>query len=59
MEKEFDCLKMKEELQAKVYEDTKDMTFPELDAYFNKNLENDVFWQRLVKRDNERNKTNF
>ena len=51
MEKKFDCLKMKEEIQAKVYEEIKDMTFPELDAYFNKSLENDAFWQRLVQRD--------
>jgi hypothetical protein len=51
-EKDFDCLKMKEELQAKVYEKTKDMTFPELDVYFNKSLENDAWWQELVSRDN-------
>jgi len=36
MEKSFDCLKMKEEIQAKIDGETKDMTFPELDAYFNK-----------------------
>jgi len=52
MEKEFDCLKMKEEIQAKVYEKTKDMTFPELRAYMDKSLKNDTFWQRLVQRDN-------
>ena len=51
MEKKFDCLKMKEELQARVYEETKDMTFSEQDAYFNKSLENDAWWQRLVERD--------
>ena len=54
MEKEFDCLKMKEELQARVYEKTKDMTFPEFRAYLDKSLENDVFWQSLVNRDNAR-----
>jgi hypothetical protein len=54
MEKKFDCLKMKEELQARVYEETKNMTFPELDAYFNKSLENDALWQKLVKHDNEK-----
>ena len=48
MEERFDCLKMKEEIQAKVYEKTKDMTFPELRAYLDKSLENDTFWQRLV-----------
>ena len=51
MNKTFDCLKMKAELQAKVYEKTKDMTFPELRAYLDKSLENDVWWQRLVRRD--------
>ena len=51
MKKEFDCLKMKEEIQAKVYERTKDMTFPELRAYLDKRLENDNLWQRLVQRD--------
>ena len=54
MEKRFDCLKMKEEIQAKVYEKTKDMTFPELRAYLDKSLENDALWQRLVTRDNVR-----
>jgi len=47
MEKTFDCLKMKEELQARVYEKTKDMTFPELRAYLDKRLENNVLWQQL------------
>ena len=54
MKKDFDCLKMKEELQAIVYEKTKDMTFPELRAYLDESLKNDVFWQRLVKRGNAR-----
>ena len=55
MEKKFDCLKMKEELQAKVYEKTKDMTFPELRAYLDKSLENDALWQRLLRRDLQKN----
>ena len=54
MEKEFDCLKMKEEIQAKIYEETKDMTFPEFRAYLDKSLEKSALWQRLVARDNER-----
>ena len=52
MEKIFDCIKMKEEIQAKVYEKTKDMTFPELRDYLNKSLENDTFWQKLVNYNN-------
>ena len=54
MKKDFDCLKMKEELQAIVYEKTKDMTFLELRAYLDESLKNDAFWQRLVQRDNAR-----
>jgi len=51
MEKNFDCLKMKEDIQARVYERTKNMTFPELEAYLKESLENDSLWQRLVQRD--------
>ena len=50
MDKVFDCLQMKEEIQARVYETTKNMTFPELSNYLNKSLENDTFWQRLIER---------
>ena len=52
MEKTFDCLKMKEDIQAKIYERTKDMTYPELRTYLDKRMENSSLWQRLVKRDN-------
>ena len=58
MEKEFDCLKMKEEIQTKIYEETKDMTFAEYQAYLEKRLENSELWQRLVARDNARKQTN-
>jgi hypothetical protein len=51
MEKTFDCLKMKDEIQAKIYEETKDMTFAEYQAYLEKRLENSALWQRLVARD--------
>ena len=53
MKKTFDCLKMKKDIQAKVYERTKDMSFPELRAYLDKSLENDTLWQRLVSRKTE------
>jgi len=59
MEKEFDCLKMKEEIQAIVYEKTKDMTYPELRAYLDKSLENNALWQRLVKRDNAQKQVEY
>ena len=54
MEKKFDCLEMKEKLQAKVYEKIKDMTSSELCAYLEKRMENNEFWQRLSNRDNAR-----
>ena len=47
METKFDCLKMKEELQARVYEKTKDMTFPELREYLDKRLENNALWKKI------------
>jgi hypothetical protein len=59
MEKEFDCLKMKEELQARVYEETKDMDFPEFRAYLNKSLENNSLWQALVSRDKAQKQTEW
>ena len=50
MEKKFDCLKMKEEIQAKIYEDIKNMSASEELAYFNRKVQNNVLWQRLVRR---------
>jgi len=54
MEKTFDCLKMKDEIQAKIYNEIKDMSSSEILAYFNKKSQNSLIWQRLVNRDNER-----
>ena len=51
MEKTFDCLKMKEEIQAKIYEEIKDMSASEELAYFNKKSQTSALWQRLVNRD--------
>ena len=51
MEKTFDCLKMKEEIQAKIYNEIKSMSSAEILAYFNKKSQNSVLWQRLVNRD--------
>jgi len=51
MEKEFDCIKMKEEIQAKIYNEIKDMSSSEILNYFNEKSQNSVLWQRLTKRD--------
>jgi len=47
MEKEFDCIKMKEEIQAKIYNEIKDMSPPEILNYFNEKSQNSALWQRL------------
>ena len=59
MEKEFDCLKMKEEIQAKIYEEIKDMSAEEELAYFHKRSQTSALWQRLVNRDNARKNATF
>ena len=38
MEKTFDCLKMKEEIQAKIYEEIKDMSSSEVLSLFQKKV---------------------
>jgi len=50
--KDFDCVVMKRKLQERVYEETKDMTYPELRAYLDKSLENNEFWQSLATTNN-------
>ncbi|MDR1973501.1 MAG: hypothetical protein LBQ31_02385 [Bacteroidales bacterium] len=46
-EKEFDCVKMKNDIQAKIYAETKDMDFKNRRAYIDKHLQSDAFWQRI------------
>ena len=38
--KTFDCVKMKNDIQAKIYAETKDMSTAELLAYYNRQPEN-------------------
>ena len=47
IEKDFDCVKMKNDIQAKIYAETKDMSFEELSLYLNSSLEKDSFWHSL------------
>ena len=47
MKKTFDCLKMKEELQAKVYEKIKNMSASEEVEYFNSKARQNPWWNRL------------
>jgi hypothetical protein len=47
-EKEFDCVRMKNDIQAKIYAETKDMNFEELRAYIDNKLRGDSFWKRIT-----------
>ncbi|MDR1341323.1 MAG: hypothetical protein LBK58_14915 [Prevotellaceae bacterium] len=51
-DREFDCIAMKNDIQAKIYTETKDMDFQELRAYMDKTLQSDTFWQRIQNRCN-------
>jgi len=42
-EKTFDCVKMKNDIQAQIYAETKDMNTAELLAYFNEPAGNVLF----------------
>ena len=55
MKKDFDCLKMKEEIQAKIYEETKNMSSSEILTYFNRKSQSSPLWQHFAKRDNATN----
>jgi len=48
MKKTFDCLKMKEELQTKIYEEIKDLSPDEKVDYFNRNARQNAWWNKLV-----------
>ena len=50
-QKEFDCLEMKREIQAKIYSEIKDMTVEERIMYFSIPPEQDPFRRRYNKRE--------
>jgi hypothetical protein len=45
--KDFDCLEMKAEIQAKIYAEIKDMTTEERIAYYHVPPEKDIFRKRI------------
>ncbi|MDR1145078.1 MAG: hypothetical protein LBK71_02965 [Verrucomicrobiales bacterium] len=47
-EKNFDCLAMKCDLQAKIYAETSDMSFDEFRAYLARRLKNSPFARRMA-----------
>jgi hypothetical protein len=50
IKKDFDCVKMKNDIQAKIYADTKDMSFEEYKAYLAMRLKNSPFKERINRR---------
>jgi hypothetical protein len=46
----FGCVQMKNDIQAKIYAETKDMTFAELRTYLGKQLSGDALWQRITRQ---------
>ncbi len=50
VEKDFDSLKMKNEIQAKAYEETKDMSFEEYRLYLETKLKNNTFYERMKRQ---------
>jgi hypothetical protein len=48
-DKEFDCVKMKNDIQAEIYAETKDMNFHERRVYIDRQLQGDSFWTRIQK----------
>ena len=49
--KEFDCVEMKNDIQAKNYAETKDMSFEEYRAYLDEKLKNSPFYARMKRND--------
>jgi hypothetical protein len=48
--KDFDCVQMKNAIQAKIYADTKDMSFEELKAYLANRIANSPFERRISRQ---------
>ena len=53
--KKFDCLEMKERIQAEMYKITSGMTLEEEAAYYNKSAESGPFAEWLKLMDNSKN----
>jgi hypothetical protein len=50
IEKDIDCVEMKNDIQAKIYAATKDMNFEEYKAYLNRRLKNSALLARMQRR---------
>ena len=60
MKKKFDCVKMKRQIQAEIYQETHDFTDEELSAYYRKSVETGPlsdWWKRVKAAQAQRKKT--
>jgi hypothetical protein len=55
--KDFDCIKMKNDIQAEIHAETKDMSFSEYKAYINSALQKDSFWLSLQDKHKNNNQS--
>jgi hypothetical protein len=44
---DFDCVKMKNSIQAQIYAETAGMTFEELKLYLEAHLRRNSFWEKI------------
>jgi hypothetical protein len=52
IEKDFDCVQMKNEIQARIYAEIKDMNSEELMLHLNNRLKNSRLYARMQQRTN-------
>ncbi|GHT11471.1 hypothetical protein AGMMS4956_04560 [Bacteroidia bacterium] len=50
IKKDFDCVQMKNNIQAKIYADTKDMCFEDYKTYLAIRLKNSPFKERMTRQ---------
>jgi len=51
MNKDFDCLKMKEDIYSKIYTETKQMNLKEYVEYITQSVNKSKLWQKFEKTD--------
>ena len=54
MSKDFDCLKMKEDIYTKIYSETKQMNLKEYVEYITESVKKSQLWLRFEKKQKKR-----
>ena len=53
--KGFDTLKMKEQIQSAIYEETKNMSLDELEVYHQNRIKSTPFWSKFAQKSSASN----